>query len=95
MQYDLLCYSILCPQELVEAVVLPIQHKDRFIKLGIRPPKGVLCYGPPGTGKTLIARYAPMGAVVKFGVNQKTKDSEVRWEDHTMGGSHHGKTKNS
>ena len=45
-------------------MVLPIQHKDRFIKLGIRPPKGVLCYGPPGTGKTLIARYAPMGAVV-------------------------------
>ena len=43
-------------QELVEAVVLPIQHKDRFIKLGIRPPKGVLLYGPPGTGKTLIAR---------------------------------------
>lgn len=43
-------------QELVEAIVLPIQHKDRFLKLGIRPPKGCLCYGPPGTGKTLIAR---------------------------------------
>mmetsp|Transcript_1574 Transcript_1574/g.4220 ORF Transcript_1574/g.4220 Transcript_1574/m.4220 type:complete len:427 (-) Transcript_1574:434-1714(-) len=43
-------------QELVEAVVLPIQHKDRFKTLGIRPPKGVLLYGPPGTGKTLIAR---------------------------------------
>jgi 26S proteasome regulatory subunit T5 len=43
-------------QELVEAVVLPIQHKDRFKALGIRPPKGVLLYGPPGTGKTLIAR---------------------------------------
>jgi 26S proteasome regulatory subunit T5 len=43
-------------QELVEAIVLPIQHKDRFTKLGIRPPKGVLLYGPPGTGKTLIAR---------------------------------------
>mmetsp|Transcript_12566 Transcript_12566/g.22223 ORF Transcript_12566/g.22223 Transcript_12566/m.22223 type:complete len:428 (-) Transcript_12566:934-2217(-) len=43
-------------QELVEAIVLPIKHKDRFIKLGIKPPKGVLCYGPPGTGKTLIAR---------------------------------------
>ena len=43
-------------QELVEAIVLPIQHKDRFTKLGIKPPKGVLSYGPPGTGKTLIAR---------------------------------------
>jgi 26S proteasome regulatory subunit T5 len=43
-------------QELVEAIVLPIQHKDRFKNLGIRPPKGVLLYGPPGTGKTLIAR---------------------------------------
>lgn len=29
-------------QELVEAVVLPIQHKDRFTKIGIKPPKGVL-----------------------------------------------------
>jgi len=42
--------------ELVEAVVLPIKHKDRFQKLGITPPKGVLLYGPPGTGKTLMAR---------------------------------------
>ena len=43
-------------QELVEAVVLPVTHADRFKSLGIRPPKGVLLYGPPGTGKTLIAR---------------------------------------
>uniref|UniRef100_A0ACD5XXI2 Uncharacterized protein n=1 Tax=Avena sativa TaxID=4498 RepID=A0ACD5XXI2_AVESA len=43
-------------QELVEAIVLPMTHKDQFQKLGIRPPKGVLLYGPPGTGKTLMAR---------------------------------------
>jgi len=43
-------------QELREAIVLPITHKDRFASLGIRPPKGVLLHGPPGTGKTLIAR---------------------------------------
>ncbi|GMT30407.1 hypothetical protein PFISCL1PPCAC_21704 [Pristionchus fissidentatus] len=43
-------------QELIEAVVLPMTHKDRFINLGIHPPKGVLMYGPPGTGKTMMAR---------------------------------------
>ena len=37
-------------QELVEAIVLPVTHKDRFKSLGIKPPKGVLLYGPPGTG---------------------------------------------
>ncbi len=43
-------------EELVEAVVLPMTQADRFKKLGIRPPKGVIMYGPPGTGKTLLAR---------------------------------------
>ena len=27
-------------EELVEAVVLPMTHADRFAKLGIKPPKG-------------------------------------------------------
>ena len=43
-------------QELIEAVVLPMTHKDMFNTIGIRPPKGVLLHGPPGTGKTLLAR---------------------------------------
>ena len=43
-------------QELIEAVVLPMTHKEKFINIGIKPPKGVLLYGPPGTGKTLMAR---------------------------------------
>jgi 26S proteasome regulatory subunit T5 len=43
-------------EELVEAIVLPMTQKDRFTKLGIRPPKGLLMHGPPGTGKTLMAR---------------------------------------
>ncbi|KAH9365341.1 hypothetical protein HPB48_007607 [Haemaphysalis longicornis] len=43
-------------QELIEAVVLPLTHKEKFTNIGISPPKGVLLYGPPGTGKTLLAR---------------------------------------
>ncbi len=43
-------------EELREAIVLPISHRDKFKNLGIRPPKGVLMHGPPGVGKTMMAR---------------------------------------
>jgi transitional endoplasmic reticulum ATPase len=29
---------------------------EKFSRMGIEPPKGVLLYGPPGTGKTLMAK---------------------------------------
>jgi len=43
-------------EELVEAVVWPMQEAEKFKKIGIKAPKGALMYGPPGTGKTLLAR---------------------------------------
>jgi len=43
-------------EELREACVLPITHRELFKNIGIRAPKGVLLYGPPGTGKTMMAR---------------------------------------
>jgi len=33
-----------------------LKKPERAMKLGIKPPKGILLYGPPGTGKTLLAQ---------------------------------------
>ncbi|CAA6667891.1 unnamed protein product [Spirodela intermedia] len=43
-------------RELREAIELPLMNPELFVRVGIKPPKGVLLYGPPGTGKTLLAR---------------------------------------
>ncbi|EGZ16072.1 hypothetical protein PHYSODRAFT_354854 [Phytophthora sojae] len=43
-------------RELREVIELPLTNPELFLRVGIKPPKGVLLYGPPGTGKTLLAR---------------------------------------
>jgi len=53
-------------QELIEAVVLPMTHKERFEAVGVTPPKGLLIYGPPGTGKTMMARACAAATQATF-----------------------------
>lgn len=53
-------------RELREVMELPLLHPERFITLGLDPPKGVLLYGPPGTGKTLAARAVANGTDACF-----------------------------
>lgn len=36
-------------EELNEAIVMPLVYPERFEKLNITPPKGILMYGPPGS----------------------------------------------
>jgi proteasome regulatory subunit len=42
--------------EIRETVELPLTHPEKFERLGIDPPVGILLVGPPGTGKTLLAK---------------------------------------
>ncbi|MFB6070991.1 MAG: CDC48 family AAA ATPase, partial [Halanaeroarchaeum sp.] len=42
--------------EVKESVEWPLSDPQKFERMGIRPPSGVLLYGPPGTGKTLMAK---------------------------------------
>ena len=48
------------------AVEWPLKHRDTFVRLGLRPPRGILLYGPPGCSKTTMVKALARTAGATF-----------------------------
>ena len=53
-------------QQLKKAIVNPILHPEKYRRVGITTPFGVLLCGPPGCGKTLLAKATANEAQANF-----------------------------
>lgn len=53
-------------QKLRESIEWPLKHPEAFVRLGIKPPRGLLMYGPPGCSKTMMAKALATESSLNF-----------------------------
>ncbi|XP_066583324.1 ATPase family gene 2 protein homolog A isoform X2 [Prorops nasuta] len=64
--------------KLKQAVEWPLRHPEAFVRMGIKPPRGVLMFGPPGCSKTMIAKALATESKVNF-LNIKGPELFSKW----------------
>jgi len=65
-------------QSLKEMVEWPLKNEESFVRMGIKPPRGILLYGPPGTGKTLLAKAVANESGANF-ISIKGPELKSKW----------------
>ncbi|CAO3616280.1 unnamed protein product [Mucor hiemalis] len=62
-------------QEIKTSVIQPFKNPERYMELGISPPKGILLHGPTGMGKTMLCSALASEAGVNF---MAVESSQIR-----------------